>query len=287
MNASHYPYQPRDRLTWEPPNEPYRPPGWLLLSEAVALVGETRFGDQWTGHEMTARAFLRRFGKPHKLLVPHKVPSFPSVWRLQTMRGSLVYKTIEEAVRVANDQAPKLEAAWAEELADLDRFETAVKELRDGLRTGNVHGHVLRPQFGDLIPVPSHVWGSVAATSAFATATSHSKPDWLGFPGSNSIGWTVTIEGCAVIQETELKSWLPSSHAAGTSGGEARCKAWLIAQMKEGTPKRKKDEVWKEAEQLFQVSRRGFDRAWASATQETNNLDWARPGRRRSRNRGA
>jgi hypothetical protein len=83
-----------------------------------------------------------------------------------------------------------------------------------------------------------------------------------------------------------IRNWPPAAApeavAPSTSGKEAACRAWL-AQMMRDEPNRPrvKNAVWTEVSQRFAgLAKRGFDRAWSRAIEDTQAARWRSPGRR-------
>lgn len=84
-----------------------------------------------------------------------------------------------------------------------------------------------------------------------------------------------------------VRRWPPSLGAEATvqpttAGAENRCRQWLVAMMTSARSKpRPKSTVFKEATEKFpELGKRGFDRAWSTATREAKAPNWAAPGRR-------
>jgi len=80
---------------------------------------------------------------------------------------------------------------------------------------------------------------------------------------------------------------LPQNSRATTIGAENRCQEWLVGLMsasddpvKPKKPKKPKKEYRTKAINKFNVSIRGFDRAWANAIAKTGKTNWSGPGRK-------
>jgi hypothetical protein len=80
--------------------------------------------------------------------------------------------------------------------------------------------------------------------------------------------------------------WYPGGQIgtskSSTIGAEGRCKNWLVEMMKNGSREKPKRDYLTEATTKFQISGRGFDRAWQAAIAETGNHKWAEGGRPRN-----
>jgi hypothetical protein len=66
-----------------------------------------------------------------------------------------------------------------------------------------------------------------------------------------------------------------------TAGAERRCQRWLVELMKENSPQAKSEIFSKALSQFPNISKRGFERAWTAAIEETGAVAWRAPGRRR------
>ena len=49
------PYWPPSVHDLNPLSDIFRPSGFILLSEAIEMVGKATFGEEWTGEELKAR----------------------------------------------------------------------------------------------------------------------------------------------------------------------------------------------------------------------------------------
>ena len=66
-----------------------------------------------------------------------------------------------------------------------------------------------------------------------------------------------------------------------TLAAEIKCRKWLVNLMSDGKQMTKsKADYRTEAQTIFKVSIRSFDRAWGNAIAETGNEDWSKPGRK-------
>ncbi len=51
-----WPYKPPPEHDIKSLSDVYRPPGYILLSEVVEMVGKAMMGEEWTGEELKARS---------------------------------------------------------------------------------------------------------------------------------------------------------------------------------------------------------------------------------------
>jgi hypothetical protein len=87
------------------------------------------------------------------------------------------------------------------------------------------------------------------------------------------------------IDEAAFDQWLAKILAAdkkaATAAEECKCKQWLIDQMQNGPRGRRKPDYLKEAQSLFWVTERGFNRMWDVAIAETGRADLSQRGRKK------
>jgi hypothetical protein len=79
----------------------------------------------------------------------------------------------------------------------------------------------------------------------------------------------------------------PETRTAGhpTSRGENQCQKWLEGLMAgDSRPDKPKNQYFAHAQAQFNVSRRGFDRAWGNAISTTGNANWKKSGPKKRRN---
>ncbi len=85
------------------------------------------------------------------------------------------------------------------------------------------------------------------------------------------------------LQQALDKGDSPQSKQQSKIAGQTKCQNWLLGLMMEGgEPKGKKNNYFLEAKAKFNVSRRGFDRAWSNAIDESGNARWSTAGRKKS-----
>ena len=69
-----------------------------------------------------------------------------------------------------------------------------------------------------------------------------------------------------------------------TAKGESECQKWLKGLMANGSvPQNNKQYYFQEAIKKYEISKRGFDRAWANAITNTNNHNWDKSGRKKTK----
>lgn len=67
---------------------------------------------------------------------------------------------------------------------------------------------------------------------------------------------------------------------SGSIKSETDTEKWLLKIMKDSKPSASKESYFATAQAKFQVSRRGFDRAWGNATKAAGGAEWTKPGRK-------
>ena len=105
-----WPYRPPEKYDLKPLSEHWRPAGYLLLSEAVDIVGRATFGDDWTGEELKARQLGKTVLEPPSELedtistgLEAGVQRYPSSlesrggWRVTTTEGKRIVDSEERA----------------------------------------------------------------------------------------------------------------------------------------------------------------------------------------------
>jgi hypothetical protein len=77
---------------------------------------------------------------------------------------------------------------------------------------------------------------------------------------------------------------LAAEKESSTVAAETKCRVWLIDQMRNGGARaRNKEHYLKEAQKIFSVSQRSFNRSWKAAIAETGRSDWSKHGRPRKK----
>ena len=71
---------------------------------------------------------------------------------------------------------------------------------------------------------------------------------------------------------------LAGSNTPPTIAGKTKTREWLVKLMRDGSKIQPKAEYRQSAMKEFEVSRRGFDSAWAKAIEDTGAHNWAKPG---------
>ena len=203
----------------------YRRPGYILLSEAVDLLGRSWFSE-WSGTELTARAVptvptekeLRhnaRLFPPIELVPPPPVPFQAPQWRVLTSTGVHSTETEEEARAIWEAEWPflvaKLVAMWRLESAARSRFESTVLKLRQSLDAGASRSFVHRLSDGNLIAIPAFVWGrevipAIFDVSDYLSGRDDTKVNWLKFknPDARSFRGYYVYEGRVLLIKSEV-----------------------------------------------------------------------------------
>ena len=146
---SAWPYWPPKECDLKPLLEHWRPPGYILLSEAVEILGHARFGKEWSGEELKARPIGRILPEPpseleEKIWESHEgcvetypeSTRFPSRWKVITKRGGRFVESEEAASALWKEERPKLLEMWKAEHSARTRFDYIVRSLRTDLYSG-------------------------------------------------------------------------------------------------------------------------------------------------------
>lgn len=163
---------------------------------------------------------------------------------------------------------------------------------------GLIEAHMWR----DIINGKTDYWGEFVRRGAgvFLSIDDETGPRWADvhvkfWSGNRTLSLSRPDRWC--IQEPALRpseidigspadlgaqaSTVPAR--AGTVAAETECRKYLISLMENGDPPSKtKSEYQKELTEKFQISVRAFLRQWARAIEKTENLNWNKPGRKKS-----
>jgi hypothetical protein len=84
----------------------------------------------------------------------------------------------------------------------------------------------------------------------------------------------------AALRGLSVPTFVPkkASRRPSTIAAEKRCQDWLVDLMRRGSPTKVKAAYLAEAKQEFEISDRGFARAWSEAVKKSSNPDWTKPG---------
>jgi hypothetical protein len=280
----------------------WRPPCYLLLSEAVDVYGRTQFGEMWTGKEIEARPLGRGLselptsplGKIH-LATLHGINRLPipgsiGTWRVVTTFGIVRVDSEKEAFDLWDEERPKLQKMWIAEIDARQRHDQIVLRLRADLHAGAVRAWVHRRDVGDIIEVPSDYWGRDGIESVFELGndpTLWRNPNTMDFVASVSARDNVTsVNGRGIVLAADIDTYLNREAAKAALSGSATkkaerdCEEWIEKLAADGCKPANKEAVRKMAKKKFglRLSGRGFSRAWDKAAPN----EWRIPGQRRT-----
>jgi hypothetical protein len=299
-----WPYKPPDGLDPKPLSDHWRPNGYVLLSEAVDTLGRATFGQEWTGNELKARpsggaSVEPPSDRPDGIIIEARAginrlpPARPrSPWSVWTTQGVRQVDTEERAMATWQEERPKLLAMWRAEHGARQRHDEIVSKLRTDLYAGAVRAWVQRGNVGDLIEVPSSVWGRDGIESVFELGNHPGhwrNPNILAFvsrTGANNIA--MTVKGRVMLSATDIDAYInrqitiSGGSGSGTLAAETKCEQWIRLRP-EDNPPANKNALWEEAAEKFgiQLSKRSFLRAWDNAAPET----WRRAGAKKKTGR--
>lgn len=285
-----WPYWPSEKSGLEPLSNHWRPSGYILLSEAVDSVGRAKFEGEWSGQELKARPLpplpseieetLRKASRYGIRRLPPKLPprARPSKWEVITTQGHRYTDTEEAASALWDEERPKLLEMWKTEHSARLRYESTVCQIRTDLYDGVLPAWAHRRTVGDLVEIPSHIWGREGIEAVFESegTVNRANLNMISFNAAIGPGATfqagsilVPVEGRVLLQksdiETYLKKRLFSSEklSPGTIGAERQCRQWIRKLASQERMPENKKALWGEAENLFgsRLSRRAFDRA--------------------------
>jgi len=197
----------------------------ILLSEAVETVGNSMFGERWTGEELKARsvdhlAFMESGQEegPAQILCPDGVDLIPGTlrrglrWRVITRKGTVAVDTEEEAQSLWRREKPKLIEMWRREIAARRRFDQVVQRLRSDLNAEVLSSWAHRPKIGDTWEIPAHVWARDDIPSVFELGdnpVAWHNPNVIEFPApSNLQRYALILKGRVSLRQSDVQRHL-------------------------------------------------------------------------------
>lgn len=299
-----WPYRPPDKYDLKPLSEHWRPAGYLLLSEAVDIVGRATFGEEWTGEELKARQLGKTVLEPPSELedtiytgLKAGVQMLPSSlesrggWRVTTTEGNRIVDSEERASALWKQERPKLVKMCRAEEGARQRHDAIVQKLRTDLNAGTLHAWVHRTKVGGLVEIPPDDWGRDDIVSVFELGNRRTKwlnPNIIKFIAAlGTNGNPKPVEGRVLLLASEVQTYVKQqdndadASGPGTIAAETRCEQWIRELVSQGYIPESKEALWRQATQRWgaRLSRRGFDRAWANASPD----EWKRSGRKSKR----
>ena len=283
---------PPKKFNHRPLSGIWRPPGYLFLAEGLDVTGLAAFPEEWDGSEIRARRLTYAAPEPPRQLEDRiiycegRIGRLPTGWRVTTTSGEVVVRTEEDASAVWRRERPKLREMWREERNARERFYTVVSKLRVDLYDGNLRAWAHRPKVGDTLEIPAHVWGRDDIEIVFELGNnprSWRNPNIISFSPEVSQGLSF-VEGRVLLLATDVEAYAGQLGGAEDSPGrptiraEQECRRWITELASQGYKPENKEALWRKAggKWVGRLSRRGFDRAWASAAPDT----WKLPGRK-------
>ena len=286
------PYWPPKEIRVNPLFQIWRPAGYLLLSEALDVIGRATFGEKWTGAELRARnVFDTVLKPPHKMedrfiYSPIDIQRVPTGWLVTTTSGNVIVDSEDEALALWRQERPDLVQMWRAERSARYRFRLTARKLRDDLYNGNLRAWAHRPKVGDVEEIPTYVWGRDGIVWVFELGNDPARwlsPNAIKLRDESGKG-SVSMEGRVLLLASEVKAYMAKSADAGellsktTVAAERECEQWIAGFASQEYKPANKEALRHEAMEKWssQLSRRSFDRAWARAAPD----DWKRSGRK-------
>ena len=222
-----WPYKPPSEYDVTLLSDVYRPPGYILLSEVVEMVGKAMMGEEWTGEELKARSLTNVILEESSHLentspwVPPGGIVFVGVgrhlspirerWKVITTQGDRLVNSEEEARALWNQEEPKLRDMWDREDAARQRHTTIARKLQRSLNAAVLPSWAHRPNVGDRKEIPPHVWGCDDIPSVFELGDRLSKwrvPNFIKFMDVDANGLTVSVEGRVVLRQSDVERYI-------------------------------------------------------------------------------
>ena len=284
----------------------YRPPGYILLSEVVEMIGKATLGEEWTGEELKARSLTHAIlqesshleqtsfsltpdGMVIMELVDGRPSPVPDRWTVITTQGDRLVSSEEEAQALWKQEKPKLRDMWDREIAARRRHNTIARKLRTDLNAGTLQAWAHRTKVGDFFQIPPYVWSRDGIESVFALENnpiSWRNPNIIKFSAAvGGHGSPVMVEGRVLLSGSDVQTYVKQldheadASSAGTITAERECAQWIAELASGGYRPANKEAVRQKAIDKWgqRLSDRSFERAWASDAPG----EWRKPGKKR------
>jgi hypothetical protein len=161
----------------------------------------------------------------------------------------------------------------------------AIRDLLSALRSGKLTAHGMFE--GERIPHPieTAVWSTFEIVVRPMIFAGHTFLPTSGTPVviAQRMGPPQTQLLSATVPAAKVRKLWPA--AMQTAAAEARCREYLVSQMKQSldrAPNPKRDFLADSQARFPGLSKRGFERAWAKAIRLTGAVDWSKAGRPRT-----
>jgi hypothetical protein len=163
---------------------------------------------------------------------------------------------------------------------------TAIAQLVSALRSGKLIAYGMFE--GERIPHPieTAVWSTfeIVVKSRMFTGLIFLPTSGTPVVIAQRMGPPQTPLLSATVPAAKVRKLWPA--AKQTAAAEARCRQYLLTQMKQSSdraPKPKRDYLADCHARFRGLSKRGFERAWTDAIRLTGAVHWSKAGRRRKR----
>ena len=220
-----WPYKPPSEHDIKSLSDVYRPPGHILLSEVVEMMGKATLGEEWTGEELNARSLTNAILQESSHL-ENTTPGLPpggivfvgvdlspirERWMVITTRGDRLVSSEEEAQALWTQEEPKLRDMWDREIAARQRHTTIARKLQSDLNAAVLPSWAHRLNVGDLWKIKPDVWGRDNIPSVFELGDSFSAwrvPNFIKFMDENTKGSPVSVEGRVVLRRSDVERYI-------------------------------------------------------------------------------
>ena len=239
-----WPYKPPSKYDVTLLSDVYRPPGYILLSEVVEMVGKAMMGEEWTGEELKARSLTNAIlqesshleqtsfsltpdGMVIMVAVDGRLSPVPDRWTVITTRGDRLVNSQEEARALWNQEEPKLRDMWDREDAARQRHTTIARKLQRSLNAAVLPSWAHRLNVGDLWEIKPHVWGHEDIPSVFELGNRLSRwrvPNFIKFMDVDANGLTVSVEGRVVLRQSDVERYIAPAPTAARPNRRGRRK---------------------------------------------------------------
>jgi hypothetical protein len=213
-------------------------------------------------------------GSRHRKAVTVQQRVVDAHWLLRMALAWITYRSEQDVVDIKHGRRAPTKAA--------------IRDLLSALRSGKLIAHGMFE--GERIPhaIETAVWSTFEIVVRAMIFAGHTFLPTSGTPVviAQRMGPPQTRLLSATVPVAKVRKLWPA--AKQTAAAEARCRQYLVTQMKQSldrAPKPKRDFLVDCQARIPGLSKRGFERAWADAIRLTGAVRWSEAGRRRKSSR--
>ena len=255
------------------------PDGYCDFRGCFNLIGEARFGEDWTGRELGARPIPspeerdREVGSWIERLEKHQPDDLPidreDFFRLLGKKAALGRDAEGLTVSFSDDHLffgeivreweaidPKKDEyknLYSELCEFLVRKNDVLSEIRQNLYNGRIRAYLL-DSYGHLEGVPKDVWATSVWDSVASGLETTFPMDKFWSSDLNALV-SQRHKGLALFMIEDIEKLISGSELPATAAAKTRCKEWLKDMMTSGPKPKPKGTFRGEAKDKFGVGR--------------------------------